>query len=250
MYRQSKRERIAVEYSATPQAVTENEISRRSSLEPVKCNPVRSAVTFPESRMKSMLRTTALIFLLSASLNATADLSEVPSGDYSLDKSHGYIIYTYSHLGFSNPRISFDSFDVTLNLDSSNPENSKVDVIIDATSVNSHVEEFNGHLNGENFFDTDNHPTITFVSSSVTSTGDNTYNVSGDLTIKGISKPVILKTTINKAANHPMRGVPTIGVSASTTVSRSDFGMDRAVPAISDEVSIQIDVELPQKQAD
>jgi polyisoprenoid-binding protein YceI len=201
-----------------------------------------------ELPMRTVFRTTVAAFLLTATINAAADLSDVPSGEYSLDKSHGYIIYTYSHLGFSNPRISFDDFDVSLNLDSADPTNSNIDVVIDATSINTHVDEFNGHLNGENFFDTAKYPTITFTSTSIASTGDNTFDVTGDLTIRGITKSVVLATTINKAANHPMRDLPTIGVGATATVSRSDFGMTRGVPAIGDEVIIQIDVELPQKK--
>lgn len=197
--------------------------------------------------MRHFVRTAVAAAIIIFALTARADLSDVPSGEYSLDDHHGYIIYTYSHLGFSNPRISFDDFDVSLDLDSTSPENSTVNVIIDATSVNSHVEDFNGHLNGENFFDTKKYPTITFTSTAIASTGNNTFDVTGDLTIRGISKSVVLATTINKAANHPMSGLPTIGVSASATVSRSAFGMDRAAPAISDEVTIQIDVELPQK---
>jgi len=198
--------------------------------------------------MRHLVRTAVAAAILIFALTARADLSEMPSGEYNLDDHHGYIIYTYSHLGFSNPRISFDNFDVSLDLDSAKPENSTVSVIIDATSVNSHVEDFNGHLNGENFFDTKKYPTITFTSTAIASTGNSTFDVTGDLTIRGISKSVVLATTINKAANHPMSGQPTIGVSASATVSRSAFGMDRAVPAISDEVTIQIDVELPQKK--
>ena len=186
------------------------------------------------------------LFALSAPLSATA--WDVPSGEYGLDKTHGYITISYNHLGFSNPHVGFDSFEVSLDADAENPESSNVEVLIDATSINSRVEVFNGHLNGGNFFDTANHPEITFVSTGITSTGENTFDISGDLTIKGITKPVTLNATINKAADHPMRGVPTIGVTAIAQVLRSEWGLSRAVPVVSDEVSIFIDVELPLKQ--
>jgi len=81
----------------------------------------------------------------------------------------------------------------------------------------------------------------------MTSTGENTYDVVGDLTIKGVTKSVTLETTINKAANHPRRNTPIVGVDATTKVSRSDFGMDRAVPNVGDEVTLHISVEMPQK---
>lgn len=186
--------------------------------------------------------------LLGFAGNAIADVSEMPAGEYGLDKNHGYISFTYNHFGYSNPHIAFRSFDLTLNLDSADVEKSTVAVVIDATSVDSRVEVFNGHLNGRNFFDTANHPTITFNSTSFTSTGENTYDVVGDLTIKGITQSATLEATINKAANHPRKNTPIVGVDATAKVSRSAFGMDRGIPNVSDEVTIYISVEMPHKQ--
>ena len=199
--------------------------------------------------MKQLARMALAASLASFAAGAMAAW-DVPSGEYGLDKTHAYITISYSHLGFSNPHVGFDSFDVNLNADSENPENSKVEVLIDATSVNSRVESFNGHLNGKNFFDTANFPAITFKSTSIKSTGESTFDVTGDLTIKGITKPVTLAATINKAADHPMRKVPTIGVSATAKVSRSEWGLSRAVPNVGDEVTLMIEVELPQKKQD
>ena len=185
--------------------------------------------------------------LLGFACNAVADISDMPSGEYGLDKNHGYITFTYTHFGYSNPHIGFNSFDLTLNLDSEDVEKSSVAVVIDATSIDSRVDVFNGHLNGPNFFDTANHPTITFNSTSMKSTGENTYDVVGDLTIKGTTQSVTLETTINQAANHPRRNTPIVGVDATAKISRSAFGMDRAVPNVSDEVTLYISVEMPQK---
>jgi polyisoprenoid-binding protein YceI len=196
----------------------------------------------------TLIRAAMATSLLAFTVSASADLSAVPSGSYGLDKTHGYITFSYSHLGFSNPHVGFDSFEVELELDNENIENSAVNVTIDATSITSRVEEFDGHLNGANFFDTANHPIITFRSTGIEMSGDNTMNVTGDLTIKGTTKPVKLETTINKAANHPMRKIPTIGVSARAKVSRSDWGLSRAVPNVGDEVTIWIEVELPQEK--
>lgn len=198
----------------------------------------------------TIVRSALAATLLGLSFTAMAGLSDVPSGNYGLDKSHGYISYTYSHMGYSTPHVGFNSFDVELTLDSENPANSTVNVTIDATSIDSRVENFNGHLNGPNFFDTANHPTITFRSTSVEALGEDKFNVTGDLTIKGVSKPVTLDTTINKAADHPMRKIPIIGVSATATVSRSDWGLTRAVPNVGDEITIYISVELPKSKDD
>ncbi len=182
--------------------------------------------------------------LLCLAFNASADLADMPSGAYSVDPNHGYITYTYSHQGFSFPTISFRSFEVDLNLDPENPENSTLAVLIDATSIDSQVDVFNGHLNGPNFFDTKNHPTITFTSTSIESTGENTFDIHGELTIKGHTNPVTLAATINKAGHHPRRNTPIVGVSATAKVSRSEWGLDRAIPLVGDEITISISAEL------
>jgi polyisoprenoid-binding protein YceI len=197
-----------------------------------------------EMNMRNLIRSFCTVTLLAMPFSASADLSDVPSGKYTLDSSHGYITFTYSHLGFSNPRVGFNSFDTVLDLDSNNPENSTVEVTIDATSIDSRVAEFNEHLNGSDFFNTAEYPTITFRSTKVEATGENSFVVTGDLTILGTTKPVTLATTINKAANHPLRNVPTVGVSASTTLTRSEWGLGAYVPAVSDEVELSIEVEL------
>jgi len=121
-----------------------------------------------------MPRSICLFFtvtLLALPFSASADVSKVPSGVYTLDSSHGYITFTYSHLGFSNPRVGFNSFDTKLELDSDDPENSTIGVTIDASSIDSRVAEFNKHLNGSDFFNTAEHPTITFESTKVEATG-------------------------------------------------------------------------------
>ncbi len=188
--------------------------------------------------------------LLALALPLAASAWDVPSGEYGLDKTHGYITFSYSHLGFSNPHVGFDRFEVSLNADAESPEDSSIEVLIDAASINSRVEVFDDHLNGENFFDTAKHPEITFVSTGISSTGENTFDIVGDLTIKGVTKSVTLNATINKAADHPFLQLPTIGVTAIAQVLRSDWELSRAVPMVSDEVSIFIDVELPLKQGE
>jgi polyisoprenoid-binding protein YceI len=192
-------------------------------------------------------RATLAASLLGFALCASAELSSMPSGHYGLDKTHGYITFSYSHFGFSNPHIGFGSFDVDLMLDSDNIENSTVNVVIDATSIDSRVEVFNGHLNGEDFFDTANYPTITFTSTGIEMTGKNSMNVAGNLTIKGITRPVQLEAMVNKVGDHPMRNVPTIGISAQTMVSRSDWELTEYVPDIGDNVMIWLEIELLQE---
>lgn len=194
--------------------------------------------------MYNLIRSFCAATLLALPFSVSADLSDVPSGEYTLDSSHGYITFTYSHLGFSNPRVGFNRFDTKLVLDSGNPENSTIEVTIDASSIDSRVSDFNEHLNGSDFFNTAEYPTITFKSTKVEATGENSFAVTGDLTIRGTTKPVTLATTINKAANHPMRNVPTVGVSASAKLLRSAWDLGAYVPAVSDEIELSIEVEL------
>lgn len=182
--------------------------------------------------------------LLFAWTSAAADLSGVPSGTYQEDDQHAYVIFSYTHLGFSSPKVRFDDFDVALNLDTEDPEASEIDVTIDVSSVDSGVEVFDGHLLGAEYFDLANHPTITFESTDVAKTGDNTYDVTGELTIKGKAVPVTLAATINGAGEHPLKKIPAVGVSATGTILRSDWGLDQYVPAVSDEVILTIEVEL------
>ena len=191
-------------------------------------------------------RSTSPTLLVSLLLGAQLSWAnfDVPTGTYELEKTHAYITFSYNHLGFSTPHLSFDAFDVTLEADAEKPENSGVTVTIEAASINSRVEEFDQHLVGADYFDVENFPTITFKSSDMTPVADNVYEVQGELTIKGVTKPLVLEATINKAGNHPLRNVPTIGLNATGTLSRSAWGLGNYVPVVGDEVTLDITVEM------
>jgi len=176
--------------------------------------------------------------------HSEVDLGAVPSGTYQSDPTHSYISFTYSHLGLSNPMLSFDDFTVEMNLDSEDPTKSMISVTIDPSSIVAGSEIWKEHLTGADFFDVANNPDITFMSSSVEEAGDGAYKVDGDLTIKGESKSVTLNVTINAAMNHPMSGDPVVGMSGSAEVLRSDYGMGKFAPNVSDEVTINVTSEL------
>lgn len=173
-----------------------------------------------------------------------ADLSAVPSGAYSVDPTHAYINFQYNHLGLSNPTLSFDDFTVDLNLDNADPTQSTVSVTIDPASIITGSDIWKDHITGGDFFDIANHPEITFQSTSVEAAGDGAYKVMGDLTIKGEVKPVALSVSINAAMNHPMSGKPVIGLDASSNLLRSEFGMGKFTPHVSDEIALNISAEL------
>jgi polyisoprenoid-binding protein YceI len=117
-------------------------------------------------------------------------------------------------------------------------------VSIDPSSIITGSDIWKDHLTSEDWFDVQNHPQITFQSTSIETADNGGYTVTGDLTIKGESKPVSLDVTINAAMNHPMSGDPIIGLDASGDVLRSDFGMGKFAPNVSDEVALSISVEM------
>lgn len=168
----------------------------------------------------------------------------VPSGSYVLEDTHAYITISYSHLGFSTPHVGFNDFDVTVELDAAKPEKSGLSVTVDPASVDSRVDDFDKHLRGADFFDVENHDVITFEATSIEMTGATTAQITGDLTMKGITKAITLDAVLNKAADHPMRKVPTLGVSATGKLARSDWDLGKYAPAVGDEVTLDITAEL------
>jgi len=204
--------------------------------------------------MKRFMTRTAVAALLAGGLAlggiASADdhaLSEkVSAGTYQMDKSHGYVTFSYSHFGLSNPQISFKDVDANITFDPENPAASSVNVTIAANSIDSDVAVFNDHLNSENWFDTAKFPEITFVSTSLTQDAADSAEgtLTGDLTIKGITKPVTLDVTLLGAMEHPLSKKDTLGINATTTVLRSEFDMGAYGQAVSDEVTITISGEF------
>ncbi|MEM7378661.1 MAG: YceI family protein [Pseudomonadota bacterium] len=192
---------------------------------------------------------TALAGLVLAATTATAaDFSDVPSGMYALDSTHAYINFQYNHLGFSNPTLSFDDFTVDLKLNADDPTQSSVNVVVDVNSVVTGSEIFHDHLTGGNWFDVANNPEITFASTSVAMQDDGSYKVMGDLTVKGTTKPLELTVNINGAKNHPMSGKPVVGLDASGGLLRSDFGLGKNAPFVSDDVAVSLSIEMVAAQ--
>jgi polyisoprenoid-binding protein YceI len=196
------------------------------------------------TKFRTRALTWAALGLLAST--ATAELSDLPSGTYKLDKTHGYINFSYTHVGFSIPTVGFRNFDVEVGFDSEDPAASTLTVTIDAASVDSRVDEFDNHLRGEDFFNVAVHPEIGFVATGIEMDGAGGAVITGDLTIMDTTKPVTLAATLNKAGVHPMSKAPTMGLNATTTVLRSDWGLGYAVPIVSDAVNINISVELPK----
>ncbi len=169
-----------------------------------------------------------------------------PSGAYMLDKGHGYILMSYNHQGYSRPELRLVGFDSTLNWNQDDPTASSVSVNIDPATIDSGVPKFDDHLRADDFFDVANNPSITFKSTKLTTSSATSGQMVGDLTIKGITKPVTLDVKFNKAG--PARGGGSkLGFSAKGQIMRSDFDLGAYVPNVGNEVDILIQVEYDMK---
>ena len=175
------------------------------------------------------------------------------AGSYTIDPMHSTIEFSTKHMGVATVRGRFDKFSGTVDIDDKNPANNKVNITIDAASVNTGTEKRDQLLSktpGE-FFDSAKFPTATFVSKSVKSTGAGAFDVVGDLTLHGVTKPVTLKVTdVTADSANPMDKKNHRGASATATINRQDFGVKSGGPAdvaVSNDVKLQIDVELVAK---
>lgn len=190
--------------------------------------------------------------LLAASLAMASASALAAAETYTIDSTHTQARFTWNHFGFSNPSGNFDKIEGTITYDAADPANSSVNVTIAIDSINTHVEKLDNHMKSPDLFDAAKYPTATFKSTKVEkAAGEGKFKVTGDLTIHGVTKSVVLDTTLNGAGEHPMKKVPTVGFDASTTIKRSDFGIDFMVPKVSDEIRIKITTEatVPKKDA-
>lgn len=172
-----------------------------------------------------------------------AEAIQIASGTYKLDPSHTDVLVQWNHMGFSNPSAHFGNAEGTLVFDSADVTKSTVEVKLPLSGLNSFTAKFDEHLKSADFFDAAKFPAATFKSTKVEAAGTNKLTVTGDLTIKDITKPVVLDVTINGGGEHPMAKVPAAGFDATTTIKRSDFGVGAYAPNVSDEVKVRITTE-------
>jgi len=177
-----------------------------------------------------------------AALSAFSVAALAAPESFSIEPTHTYPRFEYSHFGYSNQQQRFDKTSGKIVVDRA-AKTGSVDVSIDAKSVNTGYALFNSHLQGADFFDTEKFPTITFKSTQVKFDGDKPVAVDGNLTIKGVTKPVTLTVTSFHTMPHPMLKKDAIGANAVAKIKRSEFNMGKNVPYVSDEVTLSIAVE-------
>lgn len=182
-------------------------------------------------------------------MHETADV-KAEAEHYTFDKAHTQVLFFVNHLGFSMSQGEFHDYDGHYTFDRAHPEKSTIDVTINTASIDMDDEKWDDHLKNKDFFNVEEFPTMTFKSTSIEVTGDNTADITGDLTILGVTKPAVLQTTYNKSAVHPYSKKFVSGFSATATVKRSDYGMTYGLPGVGDEVEVRIEVEGYRTEAE
>lgn len=187
-----------------------------------------------------------------------------PAGEYASDPNHSSITFRLQHLGLSYYTLKFRTFDATVSFDPINIAASKVTATIKPADIlagypSDYVANHKGTkfksweddlANSTNFLDAKQFPTITFTSTSLVPSGGRSAKVTGDLTLKGVTKPVTLDVTFaGETAAHPFSKVPALGFSASGSFRRSDFGLDYLKGMVGDDVSVEIEGDFIQKVA-
>jgi polyisoprenoid-binding protein YceI len=186
----------------------------------------------------------SLKLLFAVGLIATPLTAVLAADTYALDPAHTQTIFTISHLGFSTITGSVRDLKGTLVLDTAKPQDSTVNVTMAADSVDTGFAARNTALQGPMFFNVAQFPSMTFTSTHISKTGAKTMDIQGDLTLLGITKRLVLKTTFNRAAQDTTgTNVYKVGFTATTTIKRSDFGMKAYVPYVGDDVHVTINFE-------
>lgn len=181
--------------------------------------------------------------VLAAALASLATAGFAAPEKFSLDPSHSQVVFKYNHLGFSTTYGMFSGFEGQIMMDQENPANSSVNVSIPVMTMLTGWQDRETHFMSGDFFGAKEGDMITFASTMVEVTGENTAKITGDLTMNGVTKPVVLDAKLNQAGTHPMANQPWAGFDATTSVVRSDFNLGMFAPYVGDEVQLMISVE-------
>ena len=191
--------------------------------------------------MNRIARLTAALIVSATAATAAFAAPET----YAIDGTHTFPNFSYNHFGLTTQISKFEKTTGTVTLDKA-AKTGAVDITIDMTSVNTGYATFNEHIQGEDFLDTAKYPTATFKSTKVTFDGDKPATIDGELTIKGVTKPVTLKVNHFATMPHPMLKKDAIGANASTVIKRSEFNAGKCAPNVGDEVTITVSLEAVQ----
>lgn len=193
----------------------------------------------------------SLRIALAASLLSTPALADAVT--YAPDAGHTEVRFYWDHAGVSEQSGEWGGVTGEVTLDPDDIAAAKISITIDPASLNTGVEALDKHMKSADMFDIEKHPEITFVSTSVEQTGDKTARITGDLTIKGVTKPIVLDATVVHLGEHPVgqyidhyKG-QWLGVRATGTLKRSEFDVGYGTPLTSDEIRLEIATEMKEK---
>lgn len=195
------------------------------------------------------MRPLHLLPLLATLFTATPALAD----RYTFDKSHTYIAFYINHLGFSEMMGRFSDYDGYFDFDESNPAASSINMSLSVAGIRTSSELLDSKLRGADFFNSSQNPDIRFISTNVDITGENTADVTGDLTLRGVTKPVVMHVRLNKTGYNPITNLYMAGFAASALIKRSDFGMTTLLPEVGDDVRLDLSAEAinqTRKQAE
>jgi polyisoprenoid-binding protein YceI len=197
------------------------------------------------------VKKTTLPLALALALAPLSALAEAQA--WSIDPAHSQAMFTVRHMVVSNVRGQFQKTTGTARIDEADPARSSVEVSIDAASIDTRVEARDNHLRSPDFFDVAKYPAITFKSTKVEKAGEGKLKVTGDLTLHGVTRPVVLEVEGPSAPIKDGKGLRR-GLTARTSISRQDYGLKwnklvEAGPVVGDEVKIEIEAELTAADA-
>jgi len=198
--------------------------------------------------MKPWISKTAIAIVMMVALPVLAH-----ADTWQIDPAHNNVEFTVRHMMISNVKGQFQKTSGTITANGADPASAKIDATIDATSIDTRVDRRDAHLKSPDFLDVAKFPTITFKSTKVEAAGPGKWKVTGDLTLHGVTKPVVLDVEGTGAPIHDPMGNTRAGASATTKIRRSDFGLiwNKALEAggvmVGDEVAISIDLEAIKK---
>jgi polyisoprenoid-binding protein YceI len=180
---------------------------------------------------------------------ALAALAAVPAfaADYAVDDIHSFALFRVQHMGAGFTWGRFETVAGTVSYDPDKVAANKVAITIDAASISAGFAKLDEHLKSPDFFDVKQFPTLTFTSKSFAKTGDGQYDVSGDLTIHGVTKPITVKAVRTGMSKHMMSGKPLVGFETVFEINRSEFGIKYGPGAVGESVRVTLAIEAEAK---
>lgn len=174
----------------------------------------------------------------------TRDPAQVQSGNYVLDPDHGKITWSVDHMGFSTYVGQFTEVSATMQLDAKDPTASKLEAQVQTASITSLNLALDKHLKSDEFLDVEKYPTASFKATSIRLTGGTSAEITGNLTLRGVTRPVVLAAEFNQAGKSPADGKYTVGFDGWAQIKRSDFGSTFALPILGDNVTLHFEAEF------